>query len=79
MSEILGLDGKPIFRRLRIEADAARLLRRYKAFLTKHGYREGLFCDRCGQTESGTHASVNQQHVRIECRCTERLYSGAMH
>ena len=77
MSDLLLLDKGQTFRAKTLSVEDARLLRRMKMFLTKHGYREGLFCDRCGVTQSGTHASVTDRQIKIECRCTRRIFSGA--
>ena len=72
---ILSPSGTPATHEARRLSDPqADLLRRMKVFLGRHGYREGLFCNRCDASgvPSGTHASVTDRQIRVTCRCTTR-------
>lgn len=69
----------PNGRRMRtfMQADAE-LLRRYKALLVKYGLIESLWCVPCEHEgrEPGLRASVMDEKIDFECRCTVRRYRG---
>lgn len=59
------------------DADAE-LLRRYKRFMLKHGLVESLWCQMCEALDQpeGLRASVMDDRIDLECRCTVRRYRG---
>jgi hypothetical protein len=61
-----------------IRQQDAELLRRYKALMLKHGLKESLWCDQCEHEgrEPGLRASVMDERIDFECRCTVRRYRG---
>lgn len=77
---ILGPDG--VVARLPVETltfDEVQLLRSYKRFLSRHGYREALYCNRCfeGQLSDGCEAHVTPNDILIRCRCRMTIDHGA--
>lgn len=56
----------------------AELLRRYKKFLHTHRMKESLWCVTCEAEDrpSGLRASVMDDAIHFECRCTVRRYRG---
>lgn len=56
----------------------ADLLRRYKRLLLKYGLIESLWCVPCEHEgrEPGLRASVMDDKIDFECRCTVRRYRG---
>lgn len=67
------------FRDRQLTQSDAELLRHYKkTFLERHGYREKLWCQKCGELElnEGVRAFVTDQKIGMTCRCTARHYNG---
>ena len=64
---------------VRLTDEEARLLRQYKKFLTAHGFREGLFCNKCANVhnlDDGVRAGINDHSILIECRCQTLSHVG---
>lgn len=59
------------------DADAL-MLRQYKKLLMKYGLKESLWCQMCAALEQpeGLRASVMDDKIDIECRCTVRRHRG---
>lgn len=77
---ILDSTGKPAsYRERQLSQHDAEMLRSYKKmFLQRHGYRERLWCQACGEAglSEGVRASVTEQRISMACRCTSRRYEG---
>ncbi len=56
----------------------AMLLREYKTFLRRHGYKEALYCDRCWERNlaHGCEAYVTADRIGIRCRCRFTYFQG---
>lgn len=61
-----------------IAQEDAELLRKYKKFLAHHRLNESLWCAKCAQEDrpDGLRASVTDERIYLECRCTVRRYTG---
>lgn len=61
-----------------LDHEDAKLLRDYKRFLRRKGYREALWCNACHERNmaSGTEAHVTDDDVLIRCRCRQLFYKG---
>lgn len=61
-----------------LTGDDARLLRDYRRFLIRHGYKEALYCDRCWERNlaRGTEAFVTPERIAIKCRCRLTYFQG---
>ena len=59
------------------DADA-QLLRSYKVFLNRHGYKEALYCSRCYESNlaHGCEAFVTPDRIAIRCRCRLSYHQG---
>ena len=60
------------------DADA-KLLREYKKWMQRNGYKEALYCNRCFEMNlhDGTEAWVTGDKILIKCRCRVQYYQGA--
>lgn len=56
----------------------AKLLRDYKRFLLRHGYKEALYCNVCHESNraSGLEAHVTPDDILLRCRCRNQFYKG---
>ena len=61
-----------------LTGEEAQLLRSYKKFLNRHGYKEALYCDRCWEQnlQHGTEAYVTDDTIGIRCRCRFTFFQG---
>lgn len=79
-SELVGPNGELLSKPTEIlTTEEAELLRKYKKFLSRHGYREALYCDKCwgGNREDGCKAFVTGQQIGILCRCRMTFFQGS--
>ena len=53
-----------------LSADDAKLLREYKKFLSRMGWREALYCNQCyeGNLSDGMRVFVTDAQIMAECR-----------
>ena len=61
-----------------LSSEEAALLRLYKKFLLRHGFREALYCNKCfeGSRADGTRAHVTDSQVMVKCRCRMLFHQG---
>lgn len=61
-----------------LTGEEAQLLREYKKFLLRHGYKEALYCDSCWNQnlQHGTEAYVTDDRIGIKCRCRFTYFQG---
>ena len=61
-----------------LTGEEAALLREYKKFLTRHGYKEALYCARCWERNlaHGCEAYVTSGSIGIKCRCRFTYFHG---
>lgn len=59
-------------------AEDAALLRSYKQWLLRNGYKEALYCSRCWESNlaHGTEAFVTTDRIGIRCRCRFTYFQG---
>lgn len=64
---------------LHLTGEEAKLLRAYKQFLYRHGYKEALYCSRCWEHNlaHGCEAFVTSEQIGIKCRCRLTVFQGA--
>lgn len=63
---------------VKLDAEDAALLRRYKKFLERYGLKEALYCDGCWERDlsHGLEAYVTSDKVFLKCRCSLRIFDG---
>ena len=63
---------------VKLDAEDARLLRKYKKLLLKYGLKETLYCDACWERNlsHGCEAHVTDHEILIRCRCQLRHFVG---
>lgn len=62
-----------------LSGEEAKLLREYKKFLNRWGYKEALYCSRCWEMnlQHGCEAYVTNTDIGIMCRCRYTFFKGA--
>jgi len=78
-AQLVGPDGSLLNApTLMLSLEDAKLLREYKKWLLRNGYREALYCTRCFESnrQDGLHAFVTDQRILFKCRCRSLLYEG---
>ena len=62
-----------------ISHEDAKLLRAYKKWLLRNGYREALYCNQCysANRSDGLEAYVTDERMLFKCRCRAQYYQGA--
>lgn len=78
MAHLIVPSGLAVTRDKVLSQTDAEMLRNYKKFLQKYGMRESLYCMKCDEQGllSGLRASVMDDKIDFECRCTVRRYRG---
>ncbi len=61
-----------------LSTEDAKLLRDYKRFLLRHGYKEALYCNVCHEAgrRDGLEAHVTSDDILLRCRCRNQFYKG---
>jgi len=78
-ARIVGPDGKAAtYLTDVLSPEDAKLLRTYKKFLNRHGYKEALYCSRCWEQNlsHGCEAHVTDTDIGIRCRCRFTYFKG---
>ena len=61
-----------------LSMEDAKLLREYKKWLLRNGYREALYCNACyaANRSDGLEAYVTPDQMLFKCRCRALYYKG---
>jgi hypothetical protein len=77
---IIGPDGESaaVVRQYELSHEEAVLLRDYKKFLVRRGYKEAVYCRNCwdNRLSDGTKFVVTDGHIAIQCRCRFMFFQG---